>query len=64
VLAGFTGREGEQRERKKEEGRGIQGLLQGVFSAFVGKQEVAAQVTYEPPCRSLAHGGRNKGKNL
>jgi hypothetical protein len=67
VLLGYWEEDGEEREsesseREKEEGKwhGVQGLLQGVFSAFVGKQEVAAQVTCEPPRRSLARGGRNK----
>jgi hypothetical protein len=34
--------EASQGEKEKEEGvRGVQGLLQGVISAFSGKQEVA-----------------------
>jgi hypothetical protein len=58
-------------EQEEEEERGKKGGLRGageglqvVFSAFVGKQEVAAQVTWEPPRRSLARGGRNKRENL
>jgi hypothetical protein len=44
VLHGYweEDREASQGEKEKEEGvRGVQGLLQGVISSFVGKQEVA-----------------------
>jgi hypothetical protein len=41
-----------ERTRRRKKGGGVAwrpGLLQGIDSSFVGKQEVAVQVTWQPP---------------
>jgi hypothetical protein len=53
---GYWEEDGKERERertrRRKKGGGVAwrpGLLQGTDSSFVGKQEVAAQVTWQPP---------------